>query len=1032
MAYIELHCHSNFSFLDGASHPEELAERAAALGYPALALTDHSGLYGIIRFAQACRQHGVKPIVGAEITLEDGFHLTLLARDARGYRNLSSLLSASLATCAKGECKVSYALLEAHAKRLVAFSGCDQSEIASLLLADNYSAARTRAAHLRELFGRDNFYLELIHHRLPTHEKTVEALSRLGTDLGIPCVATNNVHYATKADRKIQDVLTCIRTHSRLDEAEGILYPNGERYLKSERQMRRLFARYPSAVENSLRVGDECEFSLDYLMTMLPDFPVPEDHTVHTYLRELSYIGARDRYGELTEAVVAQLEHELDLIIRLNLSGYFLIVWDIVRFCREQGILCQGRGSAANSAVCYSLAITSVDPIRLKLLFERFLSEGRKEPPDIDIDIAHARREEVIQYVYNKYGRDHAGMVANVICYRARSAVRDIGKTLGFTIEDCNRLSKLLDHYRGGEDLGVRLKEAGFDITSKRITLLMELVARIRTFPRHLGIHVGGMVITQSPLTDIVPIENATMPNRTVVQWDKDDCADARLVKIDLLGLGELTCIDLAFRLIKQHAGISLDMAKLTYDDPKVFDYICKAETVGVFQIESRAQMSTLPRMKPRTFYDIVVEVAIIRPGPIQGDMVHPYLRRRNGEEEVTYPHPKLIPVLERTLGVPLFQEQGMQLVMLAAGFSASDADELRRAMGHKRSHERMAALYDRIVTGMVANGYTEEVAIKIFKQLAAFADFGFAESHAASFALLVYVSAWLKLYYPTEFYCALLNAQPMGFYSPSSIIFEGKRRGIRFLPVDITSSEWDCTMEGAAVRVGFRFVGSLGDTAKEKIKTALASGRFSSVADFVFRTGLTEDAVRQIAKVGAFNKVGRSRRDSLWDVLAVSREDPDAPSLFPEEAGAVPFPAMTKKEKLSTDFGVMGLTTGPHPMTLIRPMLVKQNVLSSADIRRVSNGTPVKVAGMVIIRQQPETAKGIIFATLEDEFGFINIVVKPTYKKKYRDAFLYSTCLLVKGQLERKGSVINIVGLEFSPLNFEETKIAMKSRNFH
>lgn len=1031
MSYVELHTHSNFSFLDGASHPPELVKRASELAYPTLALTDNNGLYGIIQFSESCKLLGVRPIIGSEITLENDSHLVLLVKNKQGYVNLSQLLSKTLSESEKGVCKIKPELLNSHAEGLIALSSFESGKIGASLQADDLFQAKRIANQYRELFGAENFYLELNNHRLPTHSLLLQKTSVLGKELAIPCVATNSVRYAKKEDRKIQDFLTAIRHHTTLDNAGRLLYPNGERYLKPAKAMKSLFAKYPESIENSVVIASRCYFSRDYLSTSLPDFPVPPGYTADRYLRKLVQEGAEQRYGEITEPVSRQLEHELSLIIRLDLAGYFLIVWDIVRFCREHEILCQGRGSAANSVVCYSLAITAIDPIKLKLLFERFLSDGRKEPPDIDIDIAHTRREEVIQYVYAKYGRDHAALVANVICYRARSAVREVGKAMGFSMEDCNKLSKLLDHYRDGEDLKERLREAGFDLQSKRISLLFELVGRVRSFPRHLGIHVGGMVITKTPLSHTVPIEKATMPNRTVIQWDKDDTADARLVKIDLLGLGELTCIDIALKLIQQHKGIEIDLAKLSYEDPKVFDFICKAETLGVFQIESRAQMITLPRMKPRSFYDLVVEVAIIRPGPIQGDMVHPYLRRRNGEEEVTYPHPNLKPVLERTLGVPLFQEQGMQVVMLAAGFTAGEADELRRAMGHKRSHEKMAALYHRIVEGMVKNGYKPEMAEKVFMQLAAFADFGFAESHAASFALLVYVSAWLKLYYPTEFYCALLNAQPMGFYSTSSIVFEGKRRGVRFLPVSVTESQWHCTMEGDSVRIGFRFISSLGKAAKEKIESALEKGCFVSLRDFVQRTGLSERALTQIAKVGAFNSLGKSRRDSLWEVIEVAQPNFPPLPLFDQPETKTQFEPMDLQQKLKTDFSVMGLTTGSHPMTLIRERLKRQNVLSSADFCTVSNSCIIIVAGLVIIRQQPETAKGIIFATLEDEFGFINLVVKPQYKKKYRDAFLYSNCLMVKGKLERKESVANIVAFEFSAINLRETEVPIASRDF-
>ncbi|MCK4574510.1 MAG: DNA polymerase III subunit alpha, partial [candidate division Zixibacteria bacterium] len=661
------------------------------------------------------------------------------------------LLSVAALENRKGEAKVRKETLASYSAGLIALSGCSLGEVPSALLSDETDKAKQVACEYKELFGRENFYVELQHHNVPAHEITCRKLAALGKELAIETVATNNVHYAVSDGRQLQDVLTCIKNHVTLDDAAGLLYPNAERSLKSSRQMIKRFRRYPHAVENTLRVAGQCRFSLARLSTSLPDFPIPRGVSVNGYLRKLTYDGARERYGEISPAVRWQLEHELGIINKLSLAGYFLIVWDIARFCRTNGILCQGRGSAANSAVCYCLGITAVDPIKLKLLFERFISEERKEPPDIDIDIANNRREEAIQYVYEKYGRDHAAMVNEVISYRGRSAVREVGKALGFSLEEVGQLSKQLSHFSNPEVVVQRLKEADLNPDNKRVQLLIDLCRRIRGFPRHIGIHVGGMIITRRPLAEVVPVENATMPNRSVIQWDKDDVNDIGLVKIDLLGLGMLSLIDLALKLVKKHRGVDIDPARLGYDDPKVFDLMCRADTVGIFQVESRAQMNTLPRHKPRCFYDLVVEVALIRPGPIQGGMVHPYLRRRNGEEEVTYPHPKLKPILARTLGIPLFQEQGMQVAVVAAGFTPSQADELRRAMGHKRSKERMDALSDGLINGMIRNGIDLDSAERIFAQLAAFADFGFAESHAASFALLVYVSAYLKVYFPAE-----------------------------------------------------------------------------------------------------------------------------------------------------------------------------------------------------------------------------------------------------------------------------------------
>jgi error-prone DNA polymerase len=1029
--YIELHCHSNFSFLDGASDPEDLIEQAYYLGYQALALTDHNGLYGSVRFHQAAKERGITPIVGAEITLDNGHHLILLVKNDIGYANLSSLLSSAQLENKKGEAKVTPTILHAHCAGLVALSGCYLGEIPSLLLAGNETGAIFAASQYRELFGAENFYLELQHHNLPAHELLCEKLIALGKRLDIPCVATNNVHYANPGGRRLQDVLSCIRNHTTLDEANNLLYPNADRYLKTPEEMARRFRGYPDAIANSVVIAERCRFNMDDLKTSLPDFPVPDGETPFGYLRTLTFEGARRRYGEPTRVVIDQLEHELRIINKLDMAGYFLIVWDVARFCTENSILCQGRGSAANSAVCYCLGVTAVDPIKLKLLFERFLSENRREPPDIDIDIANARREEVIQYVYNKYGRRHAAMVCEVISYRGRSSVRDVGKALGFSVDELDKLAKLLDHYSSTEELAERAQEAKLNLANKRVQLLIKLCEQIRSFPRHLGIHVGGMVITKSPISRIVPVENATMPDRSVIQWDKDDAGDMRLIKIDLLGLGMLTCIDFALKLVKQHHGVAIDPARLTYDDPKVFDLLCTADTVGVFQVESRAQMNTLPRHKPRRFYDLVVEVALIRPGPIQGDMVHPYLRRRNGEEEVTYPHPSLKPILERTLGIPLFQEQGMQVAVAAAGFTPSQADELRRAMGHKRSKEKMEALSLRLIGGMVKHGIDEEAAWRIYNQLAAFADFGFAESHAASFALLVYVSAYLKVYYPVEFYCALLNAQPMGFYAPSTIIYEAKRRGVDIRNIDVTRSIWDCTVEEGAVRLGYRYIKQLGPSAQELIEKALADGPFVSIEDFVFRTRLPQDSLEQIAMTGAYECFGLSRRQALWETMSLLHRSPEELPVKGEDKGSEMLPSMDDLETMAADFKGMDLSTGPHPMTFIREELRRKGIRSSADIRETPDHTPVTVVGVVVIRQRPGTAKGFTFLTLEDETGFINIVVKPHLVKRFRKVVVYASVILVRGVVERKDGVINVIGRDFAAVPFQQQAMQLKSRDF-
>ncbi len=1030
MDYVELHCHSNFSFLDGATHPEDLIEKAQKLGYKALALTDHNGLYGIVRFSKAAKEKGIKPIIGAEITLENKHHLTLLAENSEGYSNLCQILSKALLSNPKNQAEVNFETLAPKSKGLICLSGCLLGEIPSLILKKDKKKAKKTAGDLRDVFEKGKCFLELQNHLRPEQTKVNAEFLSISRATGIPCVATNNVHYAGSEGRKLQDVLTCVKNHTNVDQAKKFLYPNSERHLKSSDEMTKLFSESPEALKNTLEISNRCNFILDHLRPSMPSFSLPEGGDPFSYLCALTYDGAKGRYLPLTSEAERQIAHELNVIQKLDLAGYFLIVWDIARFCRRKGILCQGRGSAANSAVCYCLGITAVDPVKLNLLFERFLSEERKEPPDIDIDIEHNRREEVIQYVYEKYGREHAGMVCEIITYRGRSAVRDVGKALGFSLEQVDRLAKLLDNYSDGKAIEGEIKDTGLSAQSKRVKLLIELCKKIDGFPRHLGIHVGGMVITEKPLSQIVPIENATMPERTVIQWDKDDASDAGLVKIDLLGLGMLTLVAYALRYIRKAKGLVIDPAKAGYDDPKVYDLLCRADTIGVFQVESRAQMNTLPRMKPRCFYDLVIEVALIRPGPIQGEMVHPYLRRRKGIEPVNYPHPCLEPILKRTVGVPLFQEQGMRVAMAASGFTPSQADELRRAMGHKRSKEKMSALSRALIQGMVKKGIDRKSAERIFKQLAAFADFGFAESHAASFALLVYVSAYLKLYHPTEFYCALLNAQPMGFYAPSTIIEDAKRHRIKILNIDAKKSEWDCTTEGKSVRLGLGYVKGLGESAKSKIKEERSKRPFSSLEDFARRTSLPNPALEQLAIAGAFDCFGLKRRDALWRVKVMNNRDLPELKITSSKDKAV-FSRMIPSETLIADYSSIGFSTELHPMNFLREGLNKKGVKSAIDLKTTPAGRKVSVAGVVIMRQRPFTAKGFLFVTLEDETGLTNVVVKPQMLKKYRKELVRSSILLVEGKLEKVEGIINILGERFTPLKFPQEGVRFESRDF-
>ncbi len=1030
MDYVELHCKSNFSFLEGANHPEELSRQAAILGYSSLALTDTNGLYGAVRFAEAAKATGVRPIFGSEIVIEDNTRLVLLVGNREGYCNLSLLLANALRASPKGKARVTFEQLQGCGGGIIALSG---TTLFDNLTSGEITAGEAMAGRLQELFGKDNFFLELFHHQLPQHELYCKRLLALGSKCDIPVVATNMVHYCMPNDRRVQDVLTCIKHGTTLDTADGLLYPNSDRYLKSKVVMSEQFAFFPSAIANSLAIAERCTFALQELTTVLPDFPVPAGESTGSYLRRLVYDGAQRRGGELSDIVRRQLEHELTIIERLNLSGYFLIVWDICRFCRERSILCQGRGSAANSAVCYCLEITAVDPIKLDLLFERFLSEERKEPPDIDIDIASDRREEAIQYVYEKYGRNHAAMVCNVICYRRRSAVREVAKTLGFSSGDISTLATCLDHFTSDlKETEVRFAEQGVDLGDKRVKLLIELSRRLQGFPRHLGIHCGGMIVTKTPLAEIVPVENATMPNRTVVQWDKDDSADMGLVKIDLLGLGMLTLIDLALKLVQQHRGLKIDISNISYTDPKVYDLMCSADTLGVFQVESRAQMSTLPRMRPRCFYDLVVEVAIIRPGPIQGKMVHPYLRRRNGEEPITYLHPSLEPALKRTLGVPLFQEQGIRVAMVTAGFSPAQADLLRRSIGHRQSKERIASLKEALILGMGKNGISIDIAERIYSQLAAFADFGFAESHAASFALLVYVSAWLKVYHPLEFYTALLNAQPMGFYTPASIVYEAMRKGVEVKNVCIVKSCLECTLEGEAIRLGLSHVLSLGSVAAKRVLEERERMPFCTLTDVVQRTGLAQHQLAQLAQVGAFDCFGVTRREALWQVLSLVRQSGYELELVSAATGSELLPTMSPVDLVRSDLMGLSLSTGPHPMALLRASLQKESVLSSQELHDAPDRRSVCVCGMVVIRQRPLTAKGFVFITLEDETGFANIVIKPNLAKRFRPAVLFSHVLYVWGRIERKDGVVNVVGERFQSVGIDCENLKLKSRDFH
>jgi error-prone DNA polymerase len=975
--YAPLWCKSHFSFLEGASHPEELVEEAHRVGITDLAITDRDGVYGIVRAHEKARELGVHLIVGAEVTVAGDAKIVLLAEDRGGYASLCRLLTAGRRRMPKGESQVTWDEVCAHAAGVIAL------------------ATAAPPAGLRDAFG-DRLYLLLPRHRTAEEAAREAQLRRLG----LPLVAATEVLYHTPARRPLQDVLTCIRHGVSLAGAGRRIRANAEHDLKPPHAFARLFADDPAAVARTLEIAARCRFALDQLRYRYPAEKLPDGSTSAEHLRALTYAGARQRYrGEVPPEVRAQLDKELDLIEKLDYGGYFLTMHEIVVYCRDHGILCQGRGSAANSAVCFCLGITAVDPVRMELLFERFLSAERNEPPDIDLDIAHERREEVIQNVYQKYGRDRAAMVANVIMYRPRSAVRDVGKALGLPETSLDRLARLLPHY--GTIPPEVLGQAGLDPDAPAHQHLLRLGNEILDFPRHLSIHPGGFLLGHEPVCDLVPIENATMEGRTVIQWNKDDLETVGLFKLDLLGLGALSMLDRCFKLIAQHRGVELSMATLPPDDPATYDMIGKSDTVGVFQIESRAQMAMLPRLKPRHFYDLVVEVSIVRPGPITGGMVHPYLRRRAGLEPVDYAHPSLEPVLKKTLGVPLFQEQVMRLAVVAADYTPGEADQLRRDMAAWRRSGRIEKHRERLVTRMQEKGIAQEFAERVFAQIRGFGEYGFPESHAASFALISYATAWLRCHYPVEFTCALLNAQPMGFYSPATIVDDAKRHGVTVRPVDAERSEWDCTLErlpastggdglGFALRMGLRWVKGLG----EKDGAALRAGELHD-----------QGALGALAEAGAF---GDDRRGALWRVRGHDRPR-DAGLPFSDEP-APRFARLGAVEEIAWDYRTTGHSPRAHPLLPLRALLAAQGLPTAQDVAEMPNGRRVRYAGLVICRQRPRTASGVTFMTMEDETGFVNVVIWARVFDDHAVLVRTASFLGVSGKLQVEQGVVHLV----------------------
>jgi error-prone DNA polymerase len=1168
-AYAELEVSTNFSFLRGASHPDELVYQAATLGYRAAGVTDRHTLAGMVRAHAAAKGCGLKLLVGTRLVFEDAPELLVWAPDRKAYGRMCRLLTIGKRRAEKGECKLFLQDFVEHQEGLLAAcvlspSPCAQGEewgegsshVAwpSRPGAGRYSGEcmggtpvpRQMRIHplpeykerelgeLRDILG-DRLSLVVSRVYGPDDDSHVARLAELSRSFDIPLLATNGVHYHDPNRRALQDVLTCIRHGCTIHDAGYKLFPNAERYLKSPEQMHRLFAEFPQALHRGVELAERCDFNMGELKYEYPDELVPEGQRPIEYLSRLTWSGARERYPTgIPDKVRRQIEHELHLIEQLHFEAYFLTVHDVVRFARSRDILCQGRGSAANSSVCYCLGVTSVDPARIDLLFERFVSAARGEPPDIDIDFEHERREEVIQYLYNKYDRDRCGMSAEVITYRGRSAIRDVGKAMGLSLDMVDSMAKRLDWWHRGQLTTEMLKEAGLDPNDRNVRLIVALAGELLGFPRHLGQHVGGMVMTRGPLCELVPIENAAMEERTVIEWDKDDIEELGILKVDVLGLGMLTCIAKGLKIVnsclategtedtekerdtgcllldtRENASSSnqyqvssnnsssvpsvpsvakpLQLHTVPAEDPAVYDMICDADTVGVFQIESRAQMSMLPRLRPRNFYDIVIEVAIVRPGPIQGNMVHPYLRRRNGEESVTYPSEALRDVLQKTLGVPLFQEQAMRVAMVGAGFTADEADKLRRAMAAWRKSSALEGFHVKIVQGMLANGYTREFAEQCFMQIRGFGEYGFPESHSASFALLVYVSAWIKRHHPAAFCAALLNSQPMGFYAPAQIVRDAKEHGVEVRSVDVNHSEWDCTLEpsslppspgtpregrgegsvettsyaqtqknphpnplpeyrergqegkhtwgidGPAVRLGFRQIKRFAVAHGQRIvEVRKRVGRFNSINHFHRATNLPRHAMVRLAEADAFTSLGLTRRQSLWEVMALSDDPGPLFDSVEPEAVEVKLPTMPVPQEVMTDYSTTSLSLKRHPLALVRDTLKEQRLITAAELQNTPHGRWVKVAGLVLIRQRPGTASGIVFVTLEDETGVANLIVRPDVFDRFHVAARHAALLQCDGYVERQGQVVHVMAKRLFDRSHLIRGFELSSRDFH
>ncbi len=1036
--YAELHCKTNFSFLEGASHPDELALRAVELGLVAWAVTDRNTLAGVVRAHAAAKPLGIKLLIGAEIDLLDAPPVLLWATDRAAYGRLARLITHGRRQAPKGEFHLTFDELAGYADGLLCGVLPGQPRGAPLPTASDdeqrAAALGEGLARHRELFG-DRCYLvgELL--KGPDDAETLARLQALSRRARLPLVAAGDVHYHARSRLALYDVLTAVRLGTTVAEAGAALAPNAERYLKSAEEMAARFAAAPQAIARTCEIAGRATFSLDELRYEYPEELAPPGESPLEFLTRLTWAGARRRYPNgVPDKVRGLIEHELVLIADLRYEAYFLTVYDLVRFARERQILCQGRGSAANSAVCFCLGVTSVDPDRLDVLFERFMSRERNEAPDIDIDFEHERREEVLQYLYEKYGRERAGMTAEVITYRPRSAVRDVGKALGLSLDRVDALAKSLEGHHADGHLAQRCAEVGIDPESLVGGRLVGLVGELVGFPRHLGQHVGGMVMTRGLLCELVPIENAAMEGRTVIEWDKDDLDELGILKVDCLALGMLSAIRKCFALVEQTAGRELSLASIPEGDQAVYDMICRADTMGVFQIESRAQMSMLPRLRPQSFYDLVIEVALVRPGPIQGNMVHPYLRRRAGEEEETYPNDEIRAVLSRTLGVPLFQEQAMRLAVVAAGFTPGEADQLRRAMGAWRRPGIIEQFRLKLLDGMQARGLSREFAENVFQQISGFGEYGFPESHAASFALLVYVSAWLKHYYPAAFAAALINSQPMGFYAPAQLVRNAREHGVRVLSVDVGASCWDCTLEDGALRLGLRLISGLAEGQARAIEQAREAGPFASWDDFARRTRLSRAVMSRLAGADAFGSLRLNRRGALWQALAEeasARPLPLFAALDEDDPLPAALPQLEMQQEVVADYRSAGLSLRAHPVQFDRQRLVALGIVRADQLADYPADRPIRVAGVVLVRQRPGTAKGITFVTLEDETGTINLIIRQDVWQKFYRVARTAAGYIAHGRLQRHEGVIHVLVHRLEDLTERLRGLGSQSRDF-